>query len=250
MFARPCVPYQKGQPKEHAVTGKDKTDRCKLWTDIDLKCKLEEPPPCSFTPESFIKTWMNRHGVEMVPLGMSESDLTVIYAGAQIPDSFAHSLRGLNRQRRPQHGSQWRSEGAGLLIGGRGWTKCTGADGKQRTLSCDFFLLKLKQALTFVRTGDFISWRSDLKATLDVKAGCHRRPGHLHRRQCRCRRHPVAPAAGSPMPPFGSPDQAGMSTPARLRSVRFERLGTTGLTRRLMEASAAAAAMGEASWSC
>jgi hypothetical protein len=75
------------------VTGKDRTDRCKMWTDIDLKCTLEEPPPCSFTPESFIKTWMNRHGVEMVPLGMSESDLTVISAGTQIPDSFAHPLR-------------------------------------------------------------------------------------------------------------------------------------------------------------
>ena len=70
MFARPCVPYQKGQPKEHAVTGKDKIDRCKMFTDQDRPCKPEEPPPCSFTPESFIRTWMNGHGVEMVPLGM------------------------------------------------------------------------------------------------------------------------------------------------------------------------------------
>jgi hypothetical protein len=34
-----------------------------------LACKVNDPPPCSFTPESFIKTWMNRQGVATVPLG-------------------------------------------------------------------------------------------------------------------------------------------------------------------------------------
>lgn len=69
LFARPCVPFQKGQPKAGATTGKDRTDRCVLWTELGLACKVNDPPPCSFTPESFIKTWMNRQGVATVPLG-------------------------------------------------------------------------------------------------------------------------------------------------------------------------------------
>lgn len=97
-----------------------------------------------------------------------------------------------------------------------------------------------------VEAGDFIAWHPDLKAPLNNSAGCHRRPDHLHRRQFRCC-WPVAPATGSPMPPCGSPDQDGMSPPIRLRSARFECLGATDLTRRLMEASAAATVMEEAS---
>jgi hypothetical protein len=81
LFARPCVPFQVGQPKAGAITGKDRTDRCALWTELQLQCKVSEPPPCSFTPESFLKTWMNRKGVAMVPLG--GGGLSMVRAGGR-----------------------------------------------------------------------------------------------------------------------------------------------------------------------
>ena len=81
LFARPCVPFQKGQPKANAVTGKDRTDRCALWAEQGKPCKVNDPPPCSFTPESFLKTWLNRKNVVMVPLG--KGGLSMVRAGGR-----------------------------------------------------------------------------------------------------------------------------------------------------------------------
>ena len=83
LFARPCVPYQKGQPKERAglTPGKDQTARCAMWTELGLRCKIRDPPPCSFTPEAFLKTWMNRHGVATIPLG--KGGLSMVRSGGK-----------------------------------------------------------------------------------------------------------------------------------------------------------------------
>lgn len=81
LFARPCVAYQKGQPKSNAVTGQDREDRCGLWTEQGKACKVNDPPPCSFTPESFLKTWMNGKGVILVPLG--KGGLNMVRAGGR-----------------------------------------------------------------------------------------------------------------------------------------------------------------------
>lgn len=74
MYSRPCVKFQKGQAED--MTGKGNSccareDCASLFGELKRPCKYNTAPPCSFTPESFFRTWMNenRVGVTSMPYG-------------------------------------------------------------------------------------------------------------------------------------------------------------------------------------
>jgi hypothetical protein len=67
LYARPCMAYQKGQPKTRRtkkMPGCCDVPECKqVYTELGRECEPDGPPPCSFTPETFFKWWMNDHKI-------------------------------------------------------------------------------------------------------------------------------------------------------------------------------------------
>lgn len=72
MYRRPCTKFQKGQLEDATVTNSRHGDCCQrrecaeLFEQLKKPCKPDTAPPCSFTPESFLRNWMNNHTIQPI----------------------------------------------------------------------------------------------------------------------------------------------------------------------------------------
>lgn len=85
LYERPCMEYQKGRPKEITAKGPTCCDvpACKqIYTEMRQECN-PDAPPCSFSPETFFKWWMNSHQIgSSSPTSESSSTMFGLETGA------------------------------------------------------------------------------------------------------------------------------------------------------------------------
>lgn len=78
MYSRPCTKFQKGQVLDMTYQATrqggsccERTDCAQLFGELKKPCSVDTAPPCSFTPESFFRSWMNQNNVGVLPLDRS-----------------------------------------------------------------------------------------------------------------------------------------------------------------------------------